>query len=40
MKIARGLRELIREAGIIAVVVNHRREVLRALDPNRILFVG
>lgn len=39
MRIARGLRKLIREARITAVVVTHRREVLRALDPDRILFV-
>jgi len=40
MRIARGLGKLVREAGITAVVVTHRREVLKALDPDRILFVG
>ncbi|HDI86216.1 MAG TPA: ATP-binding cassette domain-containing protein, partial [Candidatus Korarchaeota archaeon] len=40
MRIARALGKLAREAGITALVVTHRAEVIRALDPDRILFVG
>ncbi len=40
MRIARAFGKLAREAGIAALVVTHRAEVIRALDPDRVLFVG
>jgi len=39
-RVARALSKLIREAGITAVLVTHRIEVIRALAPDRIIFVG
>ncbi|AFN04025.1 ABC transporter ATP-binding protein [Pyrococcus furiosus DSM 3638] len=40
MRVARKVAEIIREAGITAVIITHRPEVVKALDPDRILFVG
>lgn len=40
MRIARALSKLAREAGMTALVVTHRWEVIRAMDPDRVLFVG
>jgi ABC-type ATPase with predicted acetyltransferase domain len=40
MRVARKVAEIIREAGITALIITHRPEVLKALDPDRVLFVG
>ena len=40
MRVARKVAEIIREAGITALIITHRPEVLRALDPDKVLFVG
>ncbi|WP_048058186.1 GNAT family N-acetyltransferase [Pyrococcus yayanosii] len=40
MRVARKVAEIIREAGITAVIITHRPEVVKALDPDRVLFVG
>ncbi len=40
MRVARKLSELVREAGITLIAVTHRKEVISALSPDRILYVG
>ncbi|HDZ36619.1 MAG TPA: ATP-binding cassette domain-containing protein, partial [Thermococcus sp.] len=40
MRVAKKVAEIIREAGITALIITHRPEVLKALDPDRVLFVG
>jgi ABC-type ATPase with predicted acetyltransferase domain len=40
MRVARKVAEIIREAGITALIITHRPEVLKALDPDAVLFVG
>ncbi|WP_297090159.1 GNAT family N-acetyltransferase [Thermococcus sp.] len=40
MRVAKKVAEIIREAGITALIITHRPEVLRALDPDKVLFVG
>ncbi|WP_048151302.1 GNAT family N-acetyltransferase [Palaeococcus ferrophilus] len=40
MRVARKVAEIIREAEITALIITHRPEVLKALDPDRVLFVG
>lgn len=40
MRVARKVAEIIREAGITALIITHRPEVLKALDPDKVLFVG
>jgi len=40
MRVAKKVSEIIREAGITAVIITHRPEVVKALDPDRVLFVG
>ncbi|HDD69111.1 MAG TPA: GNAT family N-acetyltransferase [Candidatus Korarchaeota archaeon] len=40
MRIARRLSSLIRESGMTAVIVTHRKEIINALAPDKILFVG
>jgi hypothetical protein len=40
MRIARRLSSLIRESGMTAIIVTHRKEIIRALAPDRVLFVG
>jgi len=39
-RVARSLSKLAREAGITLVVSSHREEVRRALEPDRIVYVG
>ncbi|WP_457752145.1 ATP-binding cassette domain-containing protein [Thermococcus sp.] len=40
MRVAKKVAEIIREAGITALILTHRPEVLKALDPDKVLFVG
>ena len=40
MRVARRLASLVREAGITAIIVTHRVEVIKALAPDKIIFVG
>ena len=40
MRVAKKVGEIIREAGITALIITHRPEVLKALDPDKVLFVG
>ncbi len=40
MRVAQKLAKLVREAGITAIVVTHGVEVIKALAPNKIIFVG
>ena len=40
MRVAKKVGEVIREAGITALIITHRPEVLKALDPDKLLFVG
>ncbi|MDK2781129.1 MAG: uncharacterized protein PWR13_157, partial [Archaeoglobi archaeon] len=40
MRVARKISELARRAGITLVAVTHRKEVLDALSPDKILYVG
>ncbi|NJE75873.1 GNAT family N-acetyltransferase [Thermococcus sp. ES12] len=40
MRVAKKVAEIIREAGITALIITHRPEVLKALDPDKVLFVG
>ncbi len=40
MRVARKLSELVREAGITLILSTHRREVLKALSPDRIIQIG
>ncbi|WP_297499822.1 ATP-binding cassette domain-containing protein [Thermococcus sp.] len=40
MRVAKKVAEIIREAGITALIITHRPEVVKALDPDRLLFVG
>ncbi|NJE06103.1 GNAT family N-acetyltransferase [Thermococcus sp. M36] len=40
MRVAKKVAQMIREAGITALIITHRPEVLKALDPDRVLFVG
>ena len=40
MRVARGLAKLVREAGITAILVTHRTEVIKALAPDKIIIVG
>lgn len=40
VRVARKISELAREANITMIVVTHRKEVIKALSPDRILFVG
>ncbi|WP_456410540.1 GNAT family N-acetyltransferase [Oceanithermus sp.] len=39
-RVARALSKLAREAGITLMISSHREEVRRALEPDRIVFVG
>jgi len=40
MRVARKVSEIAREAGITAIIITHRPEVVKALDPDKVLFVG
>ncbi|WP_297509917.1 ATP-binding cassette domain-containing protein [Thermococcus sp.] len=40
MRVAKKVAEIIREAGITALIITHRPEVVKALDPDKLLFVG
>ncbi len=40
MRVARKISQLVREAGITLIAVTHRKEVIDALAPDRILYVG
>ena len=40
MRIARKLAEVVRKAGITLIAVTHRKEVISALSPDRIFYVG
>ncbi len=40
MRVARRLSKLAREAGITTILVTHRVEVIRAIVPDKIIFVG
>lgn len=40
MRVAKKVSEIIREAGITAMIITHRPEVVKALDPDKVLFVG
>ncbi|MDV3103529.1 ATP-binding cassette domain-containing protein [Thermococcus waiotapuensis] len=40
MRVAKKVAEIIREAGITALIITHRQEVVRALDPDKLLFIG
>ena len=39
-RVARGLSRFVREAGITLVAATHREEVLEALEPDRVVYVG
>ena len=39
-RVARGLGQFVREAGITLVAATHRPEVLEALEPDRVVYVG
>ncbi len=40
MRVAKKVSEILREAGITALIITHRPEVVKALDPDKVLFVG
>ncbi len=40
MRVARKVGEIARKAGITLVVVTHRKEVIDALEPDKIIYVG
>lgn len=40
MRVAKKVSEIMREAGITAVIITHRPEVVKALDPDKVIFVG
>ncbi|AIF70190.1 ABC transporter ATP-binding protein [Palaeococcus pacificus DY20341] len=40
MRVAKKVGEIIRDAGITALIITHRPEVVKALDPDKVLFVG
>jgi len=40
MRVAKKLADLAREAGITLILVTHRTEIIRALRPDKIIFVG
>ena len=40
MRVARKVAEIVRNAGITLVAVTHRREVIDALEPDKIIYVG
>ncbi len=40
MRVARKVAELVRDAGITLIAVTHRKEVIDALAPNKIVYVG
>lgn len=40
MRVARKLAEVVRKAGITLIAVTHRKEVISALSPDRIFYVG
>jgi len=40
MRVARKVSELVRSAGITAIIVTHRREIIKSLAPDRIIYVG
>ncbi|GAB6101923.1 GNAT family N-acetyltransferase [Thermococcus atlanticus] len=40
MRVAKKVSGIIRDAGITAVIITHRKEVVKALDPDKVLFVG
>lgn len=40
MRVAQRLSKLAREAGITAIIVTHRIEIIKALAPDKIVFVG
>ncbi|MET1123808.1 MAG: GNAT family N-acetyltransferase [Archaeoglobaceae archaeon] len=40
VRVARKISEIARESGITLIAVTHRKEVLEALSPDRILYVG
>ncbi len=40
MRVARKIGEIVRQAGITLIAVTHRREVIDALEPNKVIYVG
>ena len=40
MRVAKKLADLAREAGITLILVTHRTEIIKALRPDKIIFVG
>jgi len=40
VRVARKIAEIVRDAGITLIAVTHRKEIINALSPDRILYVG
>jgi ABC-type ATPase with predicted acetyltransferase domain len=40
MRVAKKFGELVRSAGITAVIVTHRKEVIEAMGVDKVIYVG
>jgi len=40
MRVARKLSKLARESGITLIMITHRREIIKALSPDKVIYVG
>jgi len=40
MRVARKIGQIARQAGITLVAITHRKEVIDALEPDKVIYVG